>query len=151
MNRLIFLLAMTILIISNLTAQNPEHFTWITGTWVGPGFGGTMEEVWSEPDQNGAIMGMFRHYTPDGKVTFYEFWTLDETGMKLRHFNPDMTAWEGKEEWVIFNMIKTTPNKIEMEGLVYERIGPNTSRIHLTMKTEEGDKVEVFEMTRKTE
>lgn len=119
----LFALLFLITLVNSAFAQNPEHFTWITGSWVGPGFGGTMEEVWSEPDENGTIMGMFKHYTQDGKITFYEFWTLDETGMKLRHFNPDMTAWEGKEDWVTFKMIETTPSKIVMDGFVYERIG----------------------------
>ncbi|MFT4833870.1 MAG: hypothetical protein ACI8WP_000627, partial [Flavobacteriaceae bacterium] len=69
-------------------------FSWLTGTWKGEGFGGILEEVWSSPDENGTIMGMFRHIGDSSSVSFYEFWVLDSLGMKLKHYSPDMVGWE---------------------------------------------------------
>ena len=64
----------TALLISGfLHAQNDVPYRWIEGTWVGDGFGGTSEEVWSAPSADGTIMGSFRHFKGDGSLNFYEF------------------------------------------------------------------------------
>ena len=133
---------------SLLAAQNPEHFKWLIGSWKGPGFGGVMEEVWSVPDMEGKMMGMFRHYSNEGEMKFYEFWILDETGLKPRHFNPDMSAWEEKDDWIHFEMVETTPDKITLKGLVYERLEENRMKIYLTMNYGGEIKTEVFDMRR---
>lgn len=125
-----------------------SDFRWITGRWVGPGFGGSFEEVWSEPDANGDLMGMFRYSDTAGVVQFYEFWILNETGMKLRHFNPDFTAWEEKSDYVDFEMIEATENKITLKGLSYELIAENELEIHLKMKHGETVTTEVFILKR---
>lgn len=39
---------------------------------------------------------------------------LDKTGLRLKHFAPDMVGWETKEDYVTFEMIDYTPNKIEL-------------------------------------
>ena len=139
---LLFLLGMT-----RVVAQE-SPFSWITGTWTGPGFGGTFEEVWSEPDAEGTVMGMFR-YLQENEVVFYEFWILEETGMKLRHFNPDFSAWEAKEEWVDFEMKEAGVGKIEMKGLTYELTATNQLKISLNMRNEQDEVyTEVFILDR---
>ncbi len=127
-------------------AQNSEHFKWLTGTWEGPGFGGTFEETWSKPDANGQLMAMFRYTNTAGEVVFYEFWVLNEEGMKLRHFNPDFTAWEDKTDYVNFKMIETTEDKITLKSLIYERVSDNEMKISLTLKSDGGIKTEVFNL-----
>lgn len=128
-------------------AQYP--YSWITGTWVGNGFGGISEEVWSEPSSDGVIMGSFRHTSLEGSINFYEFFLLDSTGLKLKHFNPDFSGWEEKEKFVHFKMIEVTENAIILKGLVYERLSDTEMEIRLDLK--EGDKkwTEVFKMQRK--
>ncbi|MFT6865457.1 MAG: hypothetical protein ACJA08_000275 [Cyclobacteriaceae bacterium] len=80
---------LTLLSISlSVFSQSQSPNAWLTGTWKGPGFGGTMEEIWSEPDADGKLMGMFRYSYSSGVVQFYEFWVLDDSGMKLKHFTP---------------------------------------------------------------
>lgn len=133
------------------SAQNATQYpySWITGTWVGNGFGGISEEVWSEPSSDGVIMGSFRHTSSEGNINFYEFFLLDSTGLKLKHFNPDFSGWEEKEKFVHFKMIEITENAIVLKGLVYERLSDTEMEIRLDLK--EGDKkwTEVFKMQRK--
>lgn len=133
------------------SGQNASQYpySWITGTWVGNGFGGISEEVWSEPSSDGVIMGSFRHTSLEGVINFYEFFLLDSTGLKLKHFNPDFSGWEEKEKFVHFKMIEVTENAIVLKGLVYERLSDTEMEIRLDLK--EGDKkwTEVFKMQRR--
>jgi hypothetical protein len=132
------------------SAQEKVPYAWIAGEWIGDGFGGSSEEVWSQPSMDGTIMGTYRHHTSDGTINFYEFFLLDSTGLNLRHFNPDMTAWEGKEEFLHFKLIEFTKNKIILKGLVYELTAPDEMKIYLDMKDEDGNvRTEVFSMKRK--
>ncbi len=123
-----------------------EDYQWLAGSWVGDGFGGISEETWSLP-VDGTMMGMYRHYK-DGKIVFYEFLLLDETGMRLKHFNPDLTGWEDKEGMVKFEMISFSKTKLEMKGLVFELKSENEMEIRLRL-TENGEvRTEVFTMKR---
>lgn len=125
-----------------------QDFSWLTGRWVGPGFGGVFEELWSEPDVNGDLMGMFRYADSAGAVQFYEFWVLDETGLKLRHFNPDFTAWESKEDYIDFTMKKAETGKLQLKGLVYELIAEDQLKISLDLRRGDTVKTEIFVLTR---
>ena len=129
-------------------AQDEVPYAWITGTWVGDGFGGTSEEVWSAPSQDGTIMGSYRHFNSDGSLNFYEFLLLDSTGLVLKHFDKEFVGWEEKDEFLFFKMVECTENKVILKGLVYERISDTEMKIYLDMKTREGKKTEVFSMKR---
>ncbi len=142
------LLLPLLLLVSFATTAQEHDFSWITGRWTGPGFGGTFEEIWSEPDSNGDMIGMFRYFDASGKVQFYEFWILNETGLKLRHFSGDFTAWEDKEEFVDFSMIESTANKFTLKGLTYELVGEDELEIHLDMKDEGEVTTEIFHLKR---
>ena len=132
----------------NAQKDNPSY-AWLAGTWVGDGFGGTSEEVWSQPSEDGTMMGVYRHHKGDGSLNFYEFLTLDETGMKLKHFTPDLVSWEEKEDFVHFEVIEFTETKIVLKGLSFELKSENEMEIRLDLK--DGDKkwTEVFSMRRK--
>lgn len=125
-----------------------EDYAWLAGRWTGDGFGGTSEELWSPP-QNGTMMGVYRHHDKDGKLVFYEFLTLDKTGMKLKHFNADMTAWETKEDFVHFEMVEALPGKLVLKGLIFEKTSDTTMEIKLRMRDDNGVRTEVFHMQRK--
>ncbi|RNC84565.1 MAG: hypothetical protein ED557_06185 [Balneola sp.] len=126
---------------------NIEDFGWLVGTWTGDGFGGQSEETWSTP-VDGTMMGMYRHYK-DGKIVFYEFLLLDETGLRLKHFNPDITSWEEKDDFVSFEMVNHTKDKIELKGLVFERKSDTEMEIRLRLRNNDGEvRTEVFSMRR---
>ena len=129
------------------SAADLNDYSWLVGTWTGEGFGGTIEESWSAPVA-GTMMGMFRHFTDDGP-TFYEFMLLDETGIRLKHFNPDIISWEEKEEFVHFKMIRSTNDLIEMKDLSYERISDTQLEIRLRLEENGNEQLEVFRLVKK--
>lgn len=137
--------------LSSLTAfcQQPAPYAWLAGTWTGDGFGGTSEEVWSEPSESGTMMGVYRHHKGDGSLNFYEFMVIDSTGLKLKHFTPEMVSWETKEDFVHFELIEYTENKIVLKGLVFELKSANEMEIRLDLKNGDKQWTEVFQMKRK--
>ena len=120
---------------------------WLVGHWQGDGFGGTSEEIWS-PARDGVMMGMFRHHKADGSLNFYEFMTIDSDGLKLKHFNPDMTGWEEKDDYLTFRFDEQMPGKIVFKGLSFERVDDDAMRISLKMKRGDESFTEVFNMRR---
>jgi hypothetical protein len=147
----LFLFSVLLIVAPLANAQNNEEdHTWITGHWIGEGFGGEMEEIWSDPAPDGTMMGMFRHKTGEGEITFFEFFILDSSGMKLKHFNPDMSGWEEKNDHVTFEKIHYSSSKINLKGLTYEKLTENEILVILDMKTKSGEiKTEQFRMRRK--
>ena len=124
-----------------------EDFSWLVGSWTGDGFGGTSHETWAEP-VNGTMMGMYRHINADGELVFYEFLLLDETGLRLKHFHPDLTGWEEKDDMVTFEMISYSKDKIELKGLTFEKKSDTEMTISLKMRRSDGIHTEVFKMIR---
>jgi hypothetical protein len=127
-------------------AFNIEDYSWLVGSWTGDGFGGISHETWAEP-VNGTMMGMYRHIK-DGELVFYEFLLLDETGIRLKHFNPDMTGWEEKDDMTSFEMISFTKDKVVMKGLTFEKKSDTEMVISLKMKRVGELHTEVFTMKR---
>ena len=126
-----------------------NDYSWLVGHWKGEGFGGVSEEMWSPP-ADGTMMGMFRQLNDD-KLVFYEFLLLDETGLRLKHFHPDLKGWETQDEFVTFEMVEYTKNKLVLKGLEFELVDPNKMDIRLRMKYGDEVKTEVFKMERVNE
>lgn len=126
---------------------NIEDFSWLVGSWTGDGFGGISHETWAEP-VNGTMMGMYRHINADGDLVFYEFLLLDETGLRLKHFHPDLTGWEEKDDMTTFELISYTTDKIELKGLTFEKKSDTEMTIALKMKRSDGIHTEIFNMKR---
>lgn len=118
-----------------------EDAAWMAGRWVGEGFGGQMEEAWAPP-VGGQMVGHFRYWR-DGAPVFYEFMIMDvvEGGvrMRLKHFNPDFTAWEDRETWITFEPVSVSPDAIVFNGLAIRRTGADT--IEMTLRLREGEAV----------
>ena len=123
-----------------------DQFAWLTGHWVGDGFGGVSEEMWTEP-KGGAMLGIYRHLK-EGQNNFYEFIQLSEEDgtvrLRLKHFNPDMTGWENKEDYVEFPFVSVEPDKAVFKGLVYERVADGGMKVTLTLHDKEKTWEEVF-------
>ena len=94
------------------------------------------------------MMGMYRHLDAEGKITFYEFLLLDETGLRLKHFTPDLIGWETKEEFVTFEMVEYNQDKIELKGLTFERKSEDEMEIRLRLRKGDVVETEVFSMKR---
>lgn len=123
-----------------------NNYSWLAGHWTGDGFGGVSDEVWSLP-ADGVMMGVYRNIQ-NGKVSFYEFITLDETGMKLKHFTPEMKSWEEKEDFVHFELVEATANKLTFKGLVMELKSETEMDISLKLREKNEVRTEVFHMKR---
>ena len=113
---------------------------WLQGHWRGPGLGGISEEFWMEPS-GGAMPGVFRTVT-DGEVIFYEMFALTEHEgslvLRLKHFNPDMTGWEDKEEMVTFRLAHVEPGLIQFNSLTYRLETDDRIRIHVAIRHGDG-------------
>ena len=102
-----------------------DDASWLAGRWIGEGLGGAIEEVWS-PAQGGQMVGHFA-LIRNGVPSFYELMLLDaqEGGLRLRvkHFNPDFTAWEDRGGWHSFEPEAVEPDDIRFSGLRLRREG----------------------------
>lgn len=127
------------------------EFTWLTGSWVGEGLGGQVEEVWSAP-VGGAMVGHFR-LVRDGKPVFYELLTILEVEgtveMRIKHFNPDMTAWEEKNDYLTFPLVKHDTSGAYFGPFTIHRTGPNAWEGYLAMQRDGVTVEETFTFRRK--
>ena len=91
-----------------------EDVAWLAGSWEGEAFGASFEEVWNPPSA-GSMIGLFKVLHGD-EVSLYEIMLLvEEEGslsLKVKHFDPDFTAWEEKADYVTFRFIKAEENEI---------------------------------------
>jgi hypothetical protein len=124
---------------------------WLAGTWRGPGLGGVAEEIWSEPT-GGVMMGSFRMLKGDEPV-FYEFITLSEEDgslvMRVKHFSPELVAWEEKDKTVDFQFIKRDGKRYYFDGLTFEVNSADEVNVYLAIGQKDGSvREEVFEYKR---
>lgn len=108
-------------------AAGLEDVSWLVGSWSGEAFGNTFEEVWNAPSA-ASMVGMWKLL--DGEqVVFYELMLLvEEEGslsLKVKHFNADLTAWEDKEDYVRFRLVKISEHEVHFSGLSFVRIDEN--------------------------
>jgi hypothetical protein len=133
-------------------AATVKDLAWFAGAWTGSGLGGVTDEIWSPP-AGGAMMGMFR-LVRDGKIVFYEFLTLVEQDgsllLKLKHFNPDLTGWEERANFVTFRLLTIAPDAVHFNGLTFRRQGADRMEIFLALRNSKTGTVseERFSMTR---
>ena len=128
-----------------------SDFGFLQGYWQGTGFGGQSEEIWMPP-KNGRMFGVFKQ-SQDGELVFTEFMEIIESGesflLRLKHFNPDFSGWEEKDEHVTFNLTSVSKTKAVFGGLSYEIVGTNSLQVQLKMRDDEGNTfTEIFDFER---
>lgn len=124
---------------------------WLAGRWSGTGLGGRADEDWGTP-REGVMLGTFR-MLKDNKPVFYEFMTLEERGgslvLRVKHFTPELVAWEEKDRSVDFPFIKKDGKRLYFNGLTFERNSSDSVRIYLVIGQKDGTfREETFEYTR---
>lgn len=131
----VFFLSLSIICLGQEVKTISEHqvpgkgkiseLQWLVGYWSGTGLGGECEEVWMPP-VDGHMIGTFRFWD-EGKLVFSEFMHLiqeeESITLKIKHFNPDLSGWEEKEEWTTFSLIELGEKKAQFDGLTIERKG----------------------------
>ena len=109
---------------------------WLVGSWTGTAFGQTFEEVWNPPSA-GSMIGLFKLFGDDG-VSFYELLQLtvedDTLSLKVKHFNADFTAWEDKEEFVNFRLVKKEEDALHFGGLSFYKRGYDAIDGYIVMR-----------------
>ena len=118
-----------------------EDVSWLVGSWEGEAFGSTFEEVWNPPSA-GSMVGFFKVISDD-QVSFYELLLLvEEEGslsLKVKHFNPDFSAWEEKEDYVNFPFVKVEDDALHFAGISFYSLGDNEIHAYLVMR--HGDEI----------
>ena len=127
-----------------------EDASWLAGSWTGTAFGQTFEEVWNPPSA-GSMVGFFKLMGEDG-VSMYEILllTVDEgrLSLKVKHFNPDFTAWEEKGDYVNFKLVKVEPDALHFAGISFYRRDENHIDAYIVMKEKDGIKEYELKYTR---
>ena len=137
-------------------AQSPpakvSDLGWMVGQWAGEGFGAKLFESYSAPI-GGQMPGHF-YVARDGKPEMYEFVMIAEVGnsieYRVRHFNPDMTAWEDKDQFVKFPLVAVEGDSWYFDGLTIRRTGPDTTDHVVRIKGKDGKTSEAVLKYRRT-
>lgn len=96
---------------------------WLVGRWSGTGIGGAdAHESWLPPSGN-TMVGTFVQETPEGGIMFTEhMYLMEHDGslvVRLKHFNPDLTAWEDKDGMVTFRLLSAEPCALYFNALTF--------------------------------
>ena len=128
-------------------AATIEDAGWLAGSWTGTAFGQRFEEVWNPPSA-GTMVGCFKLFGDDG-VEFYELLLLSvEDGslsLKVKHFNADFSAWEEKEDFVYFRLVKMEDDALHFGGLSFYRRDDGSMDGYIVMKN--GDELREHHLT----
>lgn len=118
----------------------------LVGSWEGTAFGGHIEQVWNSPSA-GSMVGMFKYFVDD-EVAFYELllMAVDEgsLSLKVKHFSPDFTAWEEKDDFVEFRLVKIEEDALHFGGLSFYKRGDDAMDGYIVMKNAEGIREEAL-------
>lgn len=102
-----------------------SDMSWYVGRWIGKGFGGDLEENFG-PAMGNSMIGSFRLVEANQPV-FYEFIAIIEEdnslAYKVKHFNPDLTGWETKDEYATFPLVKMGTQMAWFDGMTIKRVG----------------------------
>ncbi len=118
--------------------------SWLEGCWEGTAFGQAASECWMRTP-NGRLTGMFQLLDGD-RQRFSEIFVLDffEDGpaLRLKHFNPDLSGWEEKNDFIVFRLRETGTGFARFDGLDYRLDENGELLIALSMKRGEERHIE---------
>ncbi|MEJ2128422.1 MAG: DUF6265 family protein [Woeseiaceae bacterium] len=122
-------------------AATLDDVSLLVGNWSGDAFGQTFEEHWNPPS-GGSMIGFFKLMNGD-EVSFYELLLLveeeDSLSLKVRHFNPDFTAWEEKQDYVNFRYIMSDDNAVHFSGISFYRVDDDNMIAYIVFRN--GDEI----------
>lgn len=125
--------------------------SFLVGAWEGTAFGGRFEEVWNPPSAN-SMVGMFK-LLDDDEVAFYELLLMTvEDGtlsLKVKHFSADFTAWEEKDDFVEFRLVKIDDDALHFSGISFYRRGDNDMDGYIVMRNADGIREQKLVYTRR--
>jgi hypothetical protein len=100
-------------------AAKISDLAWIVGAWRTTLGDDVLEETWNEPVGN-QMLGMFQ-WQKEGKVWLNELVSITQgddgkIAFRLRHFGPDMTAWEDKDKAAALSAAQREPGAAVFEN-----------------------------------
>jgi hypothetical protein len=108
-------------------AASVDSLDWLAGHWAGTGIGGDPAFETYSPPVSGAIVGHFAQLDDQGAIAFSEYVHIAKEGeslaFRLKHFNPDLTGWESREEVVNFPLVALEDGAAYFDGLTLRREG----------------------------
>jgi len=126
-------------------AAQIEDVAWLAGHWSGSGIeGAPAHEAWLPPTGN-TMVGLFVQEHADGGLMFTEHMYISEVdgslAVRLKHFNPDLTGWEEKDDMVTFRLVALEPCAAYFSALTYRCAnGQNTEDgIVVAVRMQTGD------------
>ena len=123
-----------------LPAIDLSRLHWLVGSWVGEAFGQRFEEVWNPPSA-GSMVGLFKLYGEEG-LSFYELLDITRDAssvlMRVKHFNPDFSAWEAREDFIRFRLLHADDEEIHFSGLSFYRDGEQAMTGYIVMRDSNG-------------
>lgn len=143
----LFLFLLTPAVNAQENSFSIENLNWLSGQWNGEAFGGTVEEVWSDPSAN-AMMGMFR-LQYDNVDKLYEFLLIEnsESGitMKFKHIKSGYKEME--DEPILLKLIQLKDNFAEFaaddKSLIIKYSLVNNDYLEIELTSTKVDKTEV--------
>ncbi|WP_244881989.1 DUF6265 family protein [Pelagerythrobacter marensis] len=127
---------------------------WLAGDWTGSGIDGApAAEMWLPPSGD-TMVGLFVQENSAGGLMFTEhMYIAEENGslvVKLKHFDPDLTGWEEKDDMVRFRLVSIEPCAVYFSALTYRCDGENGLVVAVRMKGADKDVNElVFRFVRR--
>ena len=116
-----------------------DDAAWLAGSWTGTAFGKHFEEHWNPPSA-GSMVGLFKLFDDEG-VSFYEILLLTvvdgSLSLRVKHFGADFTAWEEKEKFIDFGLVKKEENVLHFGGISFYRRDENNIDGYIVMKNGE--------------
>lgn len=134
-------------------AAQLEEFSWLVGQWEGPGIGGNLAlESWLPPTGN-TMVGTFVQTDTGGNIQFSEhMYLMEDDGtvvLRLKHFNPDLTGWEERDDMTSFRLVSVEPCAAYFGGLTLRCEGDNGLLVAVRMRSSAGEVSElVFDFER---
>ncbi len=122
-----------------------QEISWISGYWRGEAFGGTTEEIWSDPLGN-SMMFSFK-LVVDNEIQFYEVGGITENNstllLQLKHFHGDFKGWEKKDETIDFKLVKVEKDRVYFDEFTFEKISDNEINLYVVVHNKDGSSEEV--------
>jgi len=122
-----------------------KDVAWLVGSWQGTAFGSQFEEVWN-PASAGTMLGMWKLFDKEKGVNFYELLLLKEEGeglvLLVKHFSADFKAWEEKDDFVKFRLVKAEESAVHFSGLSFYKRSKDKIDGYIVMNHKDGSKTE---------
>ncbi len=100
-----------------------EQLSWLAGSWSGSGINSApAHEIWLPPTGD-TMVGLFVQEDGAGGLMFTEHMYISEAEgslvVRLKHFNPDLTGWEEKDDMLTFRLVAMEPCAAYFSALTY--------------------------------